>query len=117
MVAAWSNQKGGLFCSWHHHVAAVKANMRTQTYALIKLTASTWGAFLLSLCLLYTFINSYVFNKASIAWHFPVGTSFAQKWLLKELSHLQNSCLRVSFRVYKATPVKNLEARIEVLPL
>jgi hypothetical protein len=30
--------------SWHPHVAATKAKMHIQKYALMKLTASIWGA-------------------------------------------------------------------------
>jgi hypothetical protein len=47
-------------------------------------------------------------HKASIAWHSPTGTPHAQKWLLKKLSPLQNSCLRAISPAYKATPIQNL---------
>jgi hypothetical protein len=103
--------------SWRPHVAAIKAKMRTQTYVLTKLTASTWGAPLSTAHLLYTSIVCPILTKASTAWHSPVGTPFARKWLLKELSPFHNSCLRAISGAYKATPIRNLEVEVGVPPL
>jgi hypothetical protein len=91
--------------------------MRTQAYALTKLTASTWGAALSTARLLYTSIVRPILTKASTAWHSPVGTPFARKWLLKVLSPFLNSCLRAISGAYKATPIRNLEAEVGVPPL
>jgi hypothetical protein len=96
------------------HNAAIKAKMRTQTYALTKLTASTWGASLSMSRLLYTSIVCPIHTKASTAWHSPIGTPFVRKWLLKELSPFQNSCLRAISGAYKATPICNLETEVRV---
>jgi hypothetical protein len=91
--------------------------MRTQINALTKLTASTWGASLSISHLLYTSIVCPIVTKAFTAWHSPIGPPLARKWLLTELSPLQNSCLRAISGAYKATPIWNLEAEVEVPPL
>jgi hypothetical protein len=91
--------------------------MCPQTYALTKLTASTWGASLSISRLLYTSIVRPILTQLSPAWHSPTGTALSQKWLLKELSPLQKSCLRAISRTYKATPIQNLEAEVGVPPL
>jgi hypothetical protein len=66
---------------------------------------------------MYTSIVRPILTKASTAWHFPTGTPFARKWLLKELSPLQNSCLRAISGVFRATPIRNLEVEVGVPPL
>jgi hypothetical protein len=103
--------------TWRLHIAAIKAKMRTQTYALTKLTASTWGASLPTSRLMYTSIVRPILTKASTAWHSPTGTPFARKWLLRELSPLQNSCLRAISGAFRATPIRNLEVEVGVPPL
>ncbi len=100
--------------SWCPHVAAIKAKMRPQTYALTKLTASTWGAALSISRLIYTSIVRPIHTKVSTAWHSPIGTPLARKWLLKELSPLHNSCLRAISGAYKVTPIRNLVAEVGV---
>jgi hypothetical protein len=63
---------------------------------------------------MYTYIVCPILTKASTAWHSPTGTPFARKWLLKELSPLQNSCLRAISGALRATPIRNWEVEVGV---
>jgi hypothetical protein len=50
--------------SWHPHIAFIKPKLSTQTFALTRLTSSTWGAPFRSCHLLYTSI----YNPAGDGW-------------------------------------------------
>jgi hypothetical protein len=103
--------------SWHPHIAHIKSKLRTQTFALKRLTSSTWGAPFSSCCLLYTSIVCPAITYASTAWYSPLGTQFARKYVLKDLMTLQNYCLRAISGAYGATPIRNLEVEVGVPPL
>ncbi len=67
--------------------------------------------------LLYTSIVCPAITYASTAWHSPLGTPFARKYILKDLKPLQNNCLRATYGAYRATPIRNLEVEVGVPPL
>jgi hypothetical protein len=58
--------------SWHPHIAHIKSKLRTQTFALTRLTSSTWGAPFSSCRLLYTSIVRPAITYASPAWYLPL---------------------------------------------
>ncbi len=102
---------------WHPHIAHITSKLRTQTFALTRLTFSTWGAPFSSCRLLYTSIVCPAITYASTAWYSPLGTPFAHKYVLKDLMPLQNNCLRAISGAYRATPIRNLEVEVGVPPL
>jgi hypothetical protein len=87
--------------------------LTTQTFALTRLTSSTWGAPFSSCCLLYTSIVCPAITNTSTAWYSLLGTPYACKYVLKELEPLQNNCLRAISEAYRATIIKNLEDEVE----
>jgi hypothetical protein len=103
--------------SWHPHISLIKSKLRTQTFALIRLTFSTWGAPFSSCCLLYTYIVRFAITYASTVWYSTLGTPYACKYVLKDLMLLQNNCLRAISGAYRATPIRKLEVEVGVLPL
>ncbi len=103
--------------SWHPHIAHIKSKLRTQTFALTRLTSSTWGAPFSSCRLLYTSIVRPAITYASTAWYSPLGTPYARKYVVKDLMPLQNNCLRAISGAYRATPIRNLEVEVGVPPL
>jgi hypothetical protein len=102
---------------WHPHFAHIKTQLRTQTFALTRLTSSAWGAPLSARCLLYTSIVCPAINYASTAWYSLLGTTFARKYFFKDLMSLQNNCLKAISGAYTATPIRNLAAEAGVPPL
>jgi hypothetical protein len=103
--------------SWHPHIASIKSKLRTQTFALTRLTSSTWGAPLNSCRLLYTPIVRPAITYASNVWYSPLGMPYARKYVMKDLMPLQNNCLRAISGAYRATPISNLEVEDGVPPL
>ncbi len=53
--------------SWHPHISHIKSKLRTQTFAVTRLTSSTWGALFSSCRLLYTSIVCPAITYASTA--------------------------------------------------
>jgi hypothetical protein len=67
--------------------------------------------------LLYTSIVRPAITYASTAWYSSLGTPHARKDVLKDLTPLQNNCLRAISGAYRATPIRNLEVEVGVPPL
>jgi hypothetical protein len=99
---------------WHPHIAHMKSKLRTQIFALTRLTSSTWGAPFSSCCLFYTSIVHPDITYAFTAWYSPQGTLFALRYVLKDIMPLQNNCLRAITGAYRATPIRNVEVEVRV---
>jgi hypothetical protein len=99
---------------WHPHINHINLKLRTQTFALTRLTSSTWGALFSSCWVLYISIVRPAITYASTARYSPLGTPYACKYVLKDLMQLQNNRLRAISWAYKATPIRNLEDEVEV---
>jgi hypothetical protein len=103
--------------SWHPHIAQIKSILRTQTFAVTRLTSSTWGAPFSSCRLFYTAIVCPAITYASTVWYSPLETPYAHRYILKDLMPLQNNCLRVISGTNRATPIQNMEVEVGVPPL
>ncbi len=103
--------------SWYPHISYIKSKLRTQTFALTRLTSATWGALFSSCRLLFTSIDCPAIAYASTAWSLPLGTLYAQRYVLRDLMPLQNNCLRAISGAHRATPIQNLEVEVRVPPL
>ncbi len=103
--------------SWHPHLSFIKSKLRTKTFALTRLTSSTWGAPFKSCRLLYTTSVCVALAYGSNVRHSSLGTLYACKHVLKDLTVLQNICLQAISGAYKASPIRYLEVEVEVPPL
>ena len=98
--------------------------METQTNALIRTTASTWGATLASARLIYNAVVRPAMAHGAAAWHACPGESETgsprrrhANGPVKRLIKVQNKCLRVVAGAYKATPTAVLETETHTPPL
>ncbi len=91
--------------SWRPHLLHLKSKLTTQTNVLSRLTASTWGAYLRVLRLLYTAVVRPAITTGCPVWWPPSSTPFFRKWVGEELQKIENWCLRTVSEAYKATPV------------
>jgi hypothetical protein len=101
------------------HLQHIKSKLSTQTNVLTRLTASTWGASLRVLGLLYTAVVCPAITTSCFAWWAPPETLFFRKVVGEELQKAENRRLRTVSGVYKATPIRSLLAEVGVplLPL
>jgi hypothetical protein len=93
------------------------SKLATQTNGLSKLTASTWGASLRVVRLLYTTVVRPAITTGCPAWWAPPSTPFFRKVLGDKLKGFKNCGLKTVSAAYKAPPVPTLQAGVGVPPL
>lgn len=98
---------------WGPHVKKIQEKMVTQTRALTKLTASTWGATFAKARQVYCAVIRPAITYGLAVWHCPSAIKGAGKGNVDKLAVIQNKCLRVVAGAYKAT----LHAEAMVLPM
>jgi hypothetical protein len=103
--------------SWQPHLQHINSKLATQTSVLSRLIASTWGASLLVLKLLYTAVVHLAITSGCPAWWAPPSMLFIQKGLGDKLQRVENRCLRIVSRAHMATPIRSLQAEVGVPPL
>jgi hypothetical protein len=103
--------------SWQPHLHHIKSKLATKTNVLSRLTASTWGASLQVLRLLYTAVVRPAMTTGCPAWWAPPSTPFFQSGLGEELRRVENRCLVTVSGAYKATPVRSFQAEVGIPPL
>lgn len=91
--------------------------MVTQTLALTRLAASTWGASFSRVRRVHTTVVRPAITYGSAVWHAPTGIEDAGKDVTSKLAVVQNRCLRVIVGVYKATPIDVLHAETMMPPI
>lgn len=101
---------------WGPHIKKIQKKMITQTWALIKITTSIWGASFACACQVYLVIIHPIMVYGSAILYVPFKMKGTKKCIMGKLAVLQNKCLRVVIGVYKATPIEMLEAKI-MIPL
>ncbi len=108
---------------WGEHVKVIKRKMTTQTNALLRTTASTWGATFASARQIYSAVIRPALTYGSAVWHLPpsseqgAAASHTAKGIAAKLTGVQNRCLRVVSGAYKATPIAALETETYIPPL
>src|SRR5436853_6634461 len=97
---------------WGEHVKKVTDKMKTQTNALARTTASTWGATLATARQIYSAVIRPAMAYGAAVWHSnPDGgrtvTTRGRRpgGPAQKLNKIQNKCLWIVARVYKATPI------------
>ena len=103
---------------WGEHVRAVKSKMWTQINALMRLSASTWGATFTKARQIYSAVIRPAMTYGAAIWHTP-SPSGRRKPLgvAAKLVTTQNACLRRVAGAYKATPIAALEVETYTRPL
>jgi hypothetical protein len=102
---------------WGAHRMAIEGKLRTQEYALTRITAKTWGPSLAQAREIYTkCIRSAIAYGASSA-HTPTPPQGQPQGIAKGLAKAQNRSLRVVTGAYRATPTYTLETEAWVPPL
>jgi hypothetical protein len=76
--------------SWQPHLNLIKSKLTTLTNVLTRLTASSWGAYLQILRLLYIAIICPAIITGCPAWWAPAYTLFVYKWVGEELQKVDN---------------------------
>ena len=100
---------------WSPHVRRVQSKLEQQTNALTRIATSTWGATLGKARLVYTAVVRPALSYGVPIWFSPEGKEATKPSLLRPLEVIQNRCLRVVSRAYKATPIPLLESKTNVL--
>nr|AAA21781.1 pol-like protein [Neurospora crassa] len=112
-LGVWLDRK----LNYRAHAEAVKQKMTTQTNALTRLAAKTWGCSFARAREIYTkCIRSAIAYGAS-AFHQPTEVYGKPRGIVIGLAKYQTKCLRVVAGAYKATPVRNLETETFCPPL
>jgi hypothetical protein len=107
---------------WGAHVKKVLSKMETQTNALYRTTASTWGATFARARQIYSAVVRPALAYGASTWHTPTPIEETEgvrqpKSPAVKLEKVQNKCLRAVTGAYKATPVAVLESEACTLPL
>src|SRR5436190_4314811 len=107
---------------WGEHVKVVLGKMKTQTNALIRTTASTWGATFASARQIYSAVVRPALAFGAAVWHPPQSGRQRGKRALPRgpaarLRSVQNKCLRIVSGAYRATPISVLETETFTPPL
>ena len=106
MTVSWKRM-AFFFGSIANSIDRVKgeAKMATQSLALTKVAASTWGATLNKARQVYTAVVRPSMTYGATVWHSPSSPPAAK------LATLQNKCLRAITGAYRATKIKSLRGR------
>jgi len=95
---------------WTGHVQALRKKLAVQTFALTRLTATTWGCKVARARQLYTAIIRSTIAYGAGVWHQEDRSEQSQpKGLASKLGTTQSKALRVILGAYRDTPVRSLE--------
>jgi hypothetical protein len=99
------------------HLDKIQKKMATQTYALTRLAAKTWGCSLARAREIYTKVIRSAIAYGASAYHAPTEQEGAPRGIAVALELIQNDCLRVVTGAYKATPIRHLESEASCPPI
>lgn len=112
--------------TWGSHIKEVLKRMETQTNALLRTTASTWGATFARARHIYNAVVRPAIAYGAAIWHTPTqmergvgnhGRANKPTGPVTKLMKIQNKCLRAIAGAYKATPTSVLEVETATPPL
>jgi hypothetical protein len=102
---------------WNAHIAKIHDRYASQSLALGRITASTWGASFEKARLVYSATVTPAITYGAGIWHSPQGTETARKFIGKQLETLQNQGLRRILGAYKAVNSAVLEKEADIPPI
>jgi hypothetical protein len=103
--------------NWESHIKEISQKMGPQLQALLRATASTWGASLAKAHQIYTAVIRSSIAYAAPVWHKPPKRATKPRGPASKLQIYQNQCLRIVTGAYKATPICQLETEAFIPPL
>ncbi|EAQ88620.1 hypothetical protein CHGG_05239 [Chaetomium globosum CBS 148.51] len=94
--------------NWKAHLVAVEKKLRTQSYALSRIVAKTWGIGLAKAREVYTKCIRSALAYGASSFHIPtdVGGEPVKKGITKALGKPQNKSLRIVAGAFKSTPIR-----------
>lgn len=112
-LGVWIDRK----LRWGEHAKRTKAKMKTQTLALTRLAASTWGCSLARARQIYTTVIRSALSYGAPIWHTTPKSNSRAAGPCGDFATTQAECLRIVCGAPKSTPIRYLEAEAEVPPL
>jgi hypothetical protein len=112
-LGVWLDRK----LNYKAHAQAVKKKMATQTFALTRLAAKTWGCSFERAREIYTKVIRSTIAYGASAYHQPTELYGKPRGIATGLAKHQTKCLRVVAGAYKATPVRSLETETYCPPI
>jgi hypothetical protein len=105
--------------NWKAHLGAVKRKLSTQSYALSRIAAKTWGLGLAKPREVYSKCIRSALAYGASSFHLPTekGGRPATRGITMDLGKAQNKSLRIVAGAFKSTPIRNLETETWVPPL
>ena len=102
---------------WNPHIAKIHDRYASQSLALGRITASTWGASFERARLVYSAVVTPAIIYGAGIWYSPQGTETARKSTGKQLEILQNQGLRRILGAYRAVSSAVLEKEADIPPI
>jgi hypothetical protein len=100
------------------HWRKIQRKAATQIGALVRTTASTWGASFLRARQVYSAVVGSSLAYGAAIWHSPTkGPDGKAQGIAAKLTSIQNKCLRAVAGAYRATPTRTLEVETHVPPM
>jgi hypothetical protein len=112
-LGVWIDRK----LRFKEHKQQILKKMSTQTFALTRLAAKTWGVNFSRAREIYTKVIRSAMAYGAAVWHTPTPSGGKPKGVVKKLQTTQNKCLRVISGAYKATETRLLESEVWCPPL
>jgi exonuclease III len=103
--------------SWGPHINRIQDKYASQSLALGRITASTWGACFKRARTVYSSVIRPVLTYGASIWYSPQGTATARKSMDAQLETLQNKSLRTILGAYKAVGGPILEKEADIPPI
>jgi hypothetical protein len=113
VLGVWLDTK----LKWGPHYKQIQHKMTTQTQALSRVAAATWGATFQNARQLYTAIIRPAITYGAGTWHSTSDSPAKSKGLATRLATIQNQCLRIVGGAYRATPIRSLEVETHIPPI
>jgi hypothetical protein len=109
VLGVWLDPK----LQWTAHWKQIEKKAMSQIGALVRTTASTWGASFLRARQVYSAVVRPALAYGAAAWHTPAKDRKPQG-LAAKLQRTQNKCLRAITGAYRATPARSLETEAHI---
>jgi hypothetical protein len=105
--------------NWKAHQGAVERKLTTQSYALSRIAAKTWGLGLAKAREVYSKCIRSALAYGASSFHIPTakGGEPVRRGITGALGRAQNKSLRIVAGAFKSTPIRNLETETWVPPL
>jgi hypothetical protein len=102
---------------WGPHLAKIVQKHSTQSFAIDRISTSTWGASFRMAKLVYTSVIRPTVTYGASIWYAPQGMATSRKFVDRKLEVLQNKNLRRVLGAYRATGSRILEKESGVPPI